>query len=165
VKVLDIADSSRQGDVRFVQVLEEMGCRVLREDDGIAVCGGRLSAVEVDMGDMPDLVPTLAVVAAFARGTTTIRNVAHLKEKESDRLAAVQTELQRLGIQTLCSGDKLVIQGGQPHGATIHTYGDHRMAMSLAVAGLAVPGIVIEDEHCVEKSFPNFWEVFDSLAD
>jgi 3-phosphoshikimate 1-carboxyvinyltransferase len=163
VKVLDIAGSSRQGDVRFVQVLKEMGCRVLLEDDGIAVCGGLLSAVDVDMGDMPDLVPTLAVVAAFARGTTTIRNVAHLKEKESDRLAAVQTELLRLGIQTSCTGDKLSVQGGRPHGAVVHTYGDHRMAMSFAVAGLAVPGIVIEDEHCVEKSFPNFWEVFDSL--
>jgi 3-phosphoshikimate 1-carboxyvinyltransferase len=88
-----------------------------------------------------------------------------LKEKESDRLAAVQTELQRLGIQTSCNADTLVVQGGRPHGAVIHTYGDHRIAMSFAMAGLAVPGIVIEDEHCVEKSFPNFWEVFDSLAD
>ena len=115
------------------------------------------------MGDMPDMVPTLAVVAAFAEGTSIIRNVSHLKSKESDRLTAVANELIKMGITARCSRDALVITGGQPRGAEIETYGDHRIAMSFAVAGLAAPGTVIRDEHCVEKSFPNYWEVFEEM--
>ncbi|MFZ5564391.1 MAG: 3-phosphoshikimate 1-carboxyvinyltransferase [Thermodesulfobacteriota bacterium] len=163
VKVLDMAPESRQGDVRFVEVLRSMGCAVSRDSDGIAVTGGTLSAVDVDMGDMPDLVPTLAVAAAFAQGTTVIRNVAHLKEKESDRLAAVATELTKMGITVDRTDAGLAVIGGKPKGAVIETYNDHRMAMSFAVAGLATPGVVISNEGCVAKSFPNFWRVFESL--
>jgi 3-phosphoshikimate 1-carboxyvinyltransferase len=115
------------------------------------------------MGDMPDMVPTLAVVAAFAEGATIIRNVAHLKAKESDRLAAVVKELAKMGIDAHCSDDELIVKGGTPHGARIETYGDHRIAMSFAVAGLVTPQTIILDENCVEKSFPNFWEVFEGL--
>ena len=141
-----------------------MGCSVDCEPDGITVAGtDRLRAVEIDMGDMPDMVPTLAVVAAFARGTTVISNVSHLKSKESDRLTSVANELRRMGITAHCSDDGLTVTGGQPRGAAIETYGDHRIAMSFAVAGLAAPGTIIRDEHCVEKSFPNFWEVFEGM--
>jgi 3-phosphoshikimate 1-carboxyvinyltransferase len=163
VKVLGITATSCQGDVRFAKVLEMMGCRVRWETDGISVSGGRLSAVQVDMSDMPDMVPTLAVVAAFAEGTTIIENVAHLKEKESDRLASVAAELSAMGITATCSDTGLVIEGGEPVGASIATYNDHRIAMSFAVAGLKTPGVAIQDEMCVEKSFPNFWEVFETL--
>jgi 3-phosphoshikimate 1-carboxyvinyltransferase len=164
VKVAGIHKTSCQGDVHFTNVLESMGCTVDFDPDGITVCGGeRLQAVEIDMSDMPDMVPTLAVVAAFAQGTTVIKNVSHLKAKESDRLIAVANELKKMGIAASCSGDGLTVAGGQPRGANVETYGDHRIAMSFAVAGLAAPGTIIKDENCVEKSFPNFWEVFEEM--
>ncbi len=112
---------------------------------------------------MPDLVPTLAVLAAFARGETVITGVAHLRHKESDRLAAVATELTKLGIEAQETTDGLVIRGGDPRGAVIETYNDHRLAMSFAVAGLKAPGMVISDPACVAKSFPDFWEFFERL--
>ena len=132
--------------------------------DGIAVSGKRpLRAITVDMGDMPDLVPTLAVVSAFAEGTTKVHHVAHLKEKESDRLTSVVQELRRMGVDARCGDDSLVVCGGPLRGAEIETYGDHRMAMSFALAGLKVPGIRIRNERCVEKSFPEFWSVFEGM--
>lgn len=163
VKVRGITTASRQGDVRFSRVLEQMGCRVEAEADGIAVTGGSLTAVEVDMADMPDVVPTLGVVAAFADGKTVIKNVAHLREKESDRLGAVASELNKMGINAEVTDNGLIIEGGKPHAAEISTYNDHRMAMSFAVAGLMVPGVRISNEMCVEKSFPNYWDVFNTL--
>ncbi len=154
---------TRQGDIRLVRVLEEMGCRVSREPDGITVTGGRLKGVTVDMGDMPDMVPTLAVVAAFARGKTAITNVAHLRGKESDRLLAVATELAKMGIDAQCQETGIIITGGTPQGAEIETYNDHRIAMSFAMAGLKTPGTIIRNPGCVEKSFPEFWNVLDTL--
>ncbi len=164
VKVGGITRDTRQGDVRFVEILEQMGCRVARESDGITVTGGRLIGIEADMSDMPDIVPTLALVAAFAKGTTVIGNVAHLKAKESDRLGATAAELNKMGIRAAVRDSGLVIPGGTPHGAVIDTHDDHRMAMSFALAGLKVPGIFIENETCVKKSFPNFWEVLGGLC-
>ena len=165
ITVSGISRHSRQGDVRFVDVLEKMGCRIQHKADGITVTGGdRLTAVNVDMGDMPDLVPTLAIVAAFANGTTVIENVAHLAAKESDRLSAVVNELRKMGVIAQKAGTGIRIKGGSPHGATIDTYNDHRIAMSFAVAGLVVPEVIICNEMCVEKSFPNFWDVFDGMC-
>ena len=163
VTVAGTSRTSLQGDVRFTECLASMGCRVAEDSDGIKVTGGPLTGVIVDMADMPDMVPTMAVVAAFARGTTVIENVAHLRAKESDRLGAVAAELTKMGIQADCVGSGLRIVGGNPQGASIDTYNDHRIAMSFALAGLKVPGIKIKDETCVKKSFPNFWEVFKSL--
>jgi 3-phosphoshikimate 1-carboxyvinyltransferase len=165
VKVTGTTKRSRQGDVRFVDVLAAMGCHVIEESDGIRVSGGLLSGVDVDMSDMPDMVPTLAVIAAFAAGNTVIRNVAHLKAKESDRLGSVVAELKKMGIKADCTDTGMVISGGDPKGAGIETYDDHRIAMSFAIAGLKTPGVVIRDEGCVRKSFPNFWEVFEMLYD
>jgi len=163
IKVRNVTEKSRQGDVRFAQLLANMGCEIKKERDGITVSGRSLRAAEFDMGDMPDLVPTLAVVAAFAAGTTVIKNVAHLKAKESDRLAAVVNELVKMGIDARCTDNELIVTGGKPHGAEIETYGDHRIAMSFAVAGLVTPGTFILGENCVEKSFPEFWNVFEGL--
>ena len=163
VKVKGVTADSRQGDVNFANLLASMGCEIVTEPDGITVSGRSLKATDVDMGDMPDMVPTLAVVAAFAEGTTIIRNVAHLKAKESDRLAAVVNELVKLGIDARCSRDELIVTGGTPRGSEIKTYGDHRIAMSFAVAGLVTPGVLIRDENCVKKSFPDFWKVFSGL--
>lgn len=164
VRVRGITKNSRQGDVRLTELFEEMGCSVREEKDGIAVTGGKLTGIKTDMSNMPDMVPTLAVVAAFAEGTTEISNVAHLKAKESDRLAAVATELVKMGIRAECTDDGLIIEGGKPRGAEIETYNDHRIAMCFSVAGLVTPGVKILDEKCVEKSFPNYWEVFGEIA-
>jgi 3-phosphoshikimate 1-carboxyvinyltransferase len=163
IKVRGVVRDSHQGDVRFAELLESMGCNMRTEPDGIAICGGDLRSGEFDMGDMPDMVPTLAVVAAFAAGTTVIKNVSHLKSKESDRLAAVVNELGKMGVDARCSDHELIVTGGTPHGAEIETYGYHRIAMSFAVAGLVAGGTIIRDEHCVEKSFPNFWCVLEGL--
>ncbi len=168
VKVKGVSKSSRQGDVRFADVLGQMGCEVKYENDGISVTGKALNAVHVDMSDMPDVVPTLAVVAAFADGTTVIENVAHLKEKECDRLGCVANELVKLGVTAKTTESGLVIEGGQSlrkERIEIDTYDDHRMAMSFAIAGLILPGVMIKDEKCVEKSFPNYWEVFEGMYD
>jgi 3-phosphoshikimate 1-carboxyvinyltransferase len=163
IKVKGVTQDSHQGDVRFAKLLESMGCKMITQPDGITICGGDLRATEIDMGDMPDMVPTLAVVAAFAEGTTVIKNVSHLKSKESDRLISVVYELVKMGVDARCSDHELIVTGGRPHGAVIETYGDHRMAMSFAVAGLVAGGTIIRGESCVEKSFPNFWEVFEGL--
>ncbi|MDY6906586.1 MAG: 3-phosphoshikimate 1-carboxyvinyltransferase [Thermodesulfobacteriota bacterium] len=163
VKVRGMHPDSRQGDVGLLKVLAQMGCTITHDADGAAVTGGNLSGVTVDMADMPDVVPTLAVVAAFAKGVTRIYNVAHLKEKESDRLSAVATELTKMGIAVVCGDDGLTITGGDPKGAEIETYNDHRIAMCFAVAGLRVPGVKIRNEQCVEKSFPDYWDVFETL--
>jgi 3-phosphoshikimate 1-carboxyvinyltransferase len=154
---------TRQGDIRLVEILARMGCTVIAGTSGVAVKGGELSAVDVEMGDLPDVVPTLAAVAAFARGRTIIRNVAHLKDKESDRLAAVCAELGKMGIESGYDEDTLWVQGGRPTGAAIDCHNDHRIAMSFAIAGLKAAGTKILDEACVQKSFPTFWEVFGGL--
>jgi len=164
VGVEGIGPRSRQGDVSFSRLLEQMGCIVREEDGHLKVTGGPLRAIDADMADMPDMVPTLAVVAAFARGTTRIRNVAHLKAKESDRLASVVRELRRMGIEADCDDAGMTIRGGTPKPADIETHQDHRLAMSFAVAGLRTPGLVITGASCVEKSFPHFWRVLDDLC-
>ncbi len=163
INVAGLQSDSVQGDVRFVDLLQQMGCRVSKTSDGIGVAGGPLHAIEADMADMPDQVPTLAVVAAFAEGTTAIKNVAHLKSKESDRLSATVAELNKMGIDATCTANALIVKGGKPKGAIIDTYNDHRIAMSFAIAGLKVPGVCIRNEACVEKSFPAFWQVFEGL--
>ncbi|MGD8524038.1 MAG: 3-phosphoshikimate 1-carboxyvinyltransferase [Desulfobacterales bacterium] len=163
IKVKDISLDSQQGDIRFLDLLAAMGCKISKDPQSISVTGGSLKAIDADMADMPDLVPTLAVIAAFARGTTIIKNVAHLKGKESDRLDATIRELTKMGIDADCSESALRISGGEPHGAEIQTYNDHRIAMSFAVAGLRVPGIVIKDEDCAAKSFPDFWQKIEAL--
>lgn len=163
VTVEGVSSASSQGDVGLARVFEKMGCRVDDDPKGITVTGGKLTAVTVDMADMPDMVPTLAVVAAFAEGTTVIENVSHLKAKESDRLTATCTELKRMGVSAVAEADRLLVTGGGAHGAVIDTYDDHRMAMSFAMAGLVVPGMKISDPGCVEKSFPHFWQVWEKL--
>ncbi len=168
VTVSNVPVPSLQGDAGLVPLLARMGCNISREGGGITVQGReRLEGITVDMGDMPDVVPTLAVVAAFAHGNTVINNIAHLRIKECDRLSAVVTELTRMGARVEEQQDSMIIHGDGGaglHGAVIDTYKDHRMAMSFAVAGLKVAGVQISDEGCVAKSFPDFWERFSLLG-
>lgn len=155
-----------QGDIAFLDILEQMGCSIGRSEGSVAVTGGRLRGVETDMGSMPDVAPTLAAVALFAEGRTVIRNVRHLRYKESDRISDTAAELRRIGGQVEELDDGLVIHGGHKlTGAEIDPHKDHRLAMSLAVAGIRIPGIRITDEHCVDKSFPTFWEMWDRISD
>ncbi len=163
VTVTNLSLETCQGDIDFLSVLARMGCRIAQAPEGLTVVGGPLSGAQVDMSAMPDLVPTLAVLAAFAKGDTIITGAAHLRHKESDRLHAVATELGKMGISAEETPDGLVIRGGQPHGADIDTYEDHRIAMSFAVAGLKIPGIKITNPACVAKSFPDFWDFFERL--
>jgi 3-phosphoshikimate 1-carboxyvinyltransferase len=163
VTITNLSLESSQGDAAFPHVLKRLGCTVSENPQGLTLQGGPLQGITVDMATMPDLVPTLAVLAAFARGDTVITGVAHLRHKESDRLAAVATELTKLGIDAKETADGLIIQGGEPRGAVIDTYNDHRIAMSFAVAGLKAPGVVITGPDCVAKSFPDFWQFFERL--
>jgi 3-phosphoshikimate 1-carboxyvinyltransferase len=117
----------------------------------------------LDLGNMPDIVPTLAVLAAVRPGRTVLANIGHLRVKESDRIAALAAELARTGVKVEEGEASLVIHGTTPRGAEIETYGDHRMAMSFAVLGLRVPGMRIRDPGCVRKSFPGFWEEMEKL--
>ncbi len=161
VRVEGLSRASLQGDVAFCECLERMGCRVGYESDAITVEGGPLAGIDVDMNAISDTVQTLSVVALFAQGTTRIGGVAHIRHKETDRLAALANELAKLGAAVVERPDGLEITPGPLHGAAIDTYNDHRMAMSFALAGLRVPGVVINDPGCTAKTYPGF---FDDLA-
>ncbi|BHH82166.1 3-phosphoshikimate 1-carboxyvinyltransferase [Desulforhopalus sp. 52FAK] len=167
VAVTNVPVPSLQGDSMLVPLLGRMGCELTKQGNGISLKGPeRLTGVTVDMADMPDVVPTLAVVAAFAEGKTVINNIEHLRIKECDRLTAVVTELTKLGVNIEEHQSSMVIhgEGGRGlHGAEIETYEDHRMAMSMAVAGLRIPGVKITGEECVGKSFPDYWDRFALL--
>jgi 3-phosphoshikimate 1-carboxyvinyltransferase len=156
---------SLQSDFRLLGILETMGCRVERSGDTVAVHGPpeRLRGVDVDMNELPDAVLALAVVALFAEGPTRIRNVANLRIKETDRLAALETELRKLGAGARTGPDWLEIEPGPLRGAAIDTYDDHRMAMAFALAGLRVPGVVIRDPGCVAKTWPDFFAALARL--
>ncbi|MBW2651004.1 MAG: 3-phosphoshikimate 1-carboxyvinyltransferase [Deltaproteobacteria bacterium] len=165
VRVLNVNPNTLQGDIGFLEMLEKIGCHVVRGIDWVEVAGRKLNKGDYrfDMADMPDMVPTLAVLSAFRPGQTVINNISHLRLKESNRIEALVNELNRTGIDAKELEDGLVITGGTPHGAEIETYDDHRIAMSFAIAGLATEGIKIKNKKCVNKSFPEFWDVLDQL--
>jgi 3-phosphoshikimate 1-carboxyvinyltransferase len=160
--VQGLGRDSLQGDVRFAQVLGQMGAEVEVHADSITVTGpDALDGIDINLNHMPDMAQTLAVVSLFARGGAAIRDVGNLRVKETDRLAALRNELTKLGAQVRIQGDDLFVQMDTPgdlRPASIDTYDDHRMAMSFAVAGLRSPGVVIHDPACVNKTFPEFWQ-------
>lgn len=165
VTVLELSRDSLQGDVAFCDCLEQMGCRVQWESDRITVVGGgHLRGVTVDMNAISDTVQTLAAVALFADGPTTITGVAHIRHKETDRLGDLARELRKLGATVDELADGLRITPGPLHAARIETYQDHRMAMSLALVGLRVPGITIVNPQCTHKTYPDFFQDLESLG-
>lgn len=158
---------SRQGDLRLLEVLKEMGCSVSWGRDRVTVRGpDHLFPIDLDMNAMPDMVPTVAVLAAFAQGRSQIRNVAHLRVKESDRLHALATELAAFAVPIEECQDGLTIEGGAVRSPQrgIEVYEDHRIAMAFSLMGLCLDGVVIQGAEAVAKSFPTFWEVFESLG-
>jgi len=164
VKIPALGSASTQGDLRFAGVLRDMGCRVEITQDHVEVQGpDRLRGVEVDMNAFSDTMITLSAIAPFATGPTTIKNIAHTRLQETDRLSAVATELSRLGIKTQTTPSSIHIIPNPVRPAAIETYGDHRMAMAFAVTGLVAPGVRIRDPGCVTKTFPGYFGLLESL--
>ncbi len=170
VTVNGLARDSLQGDAAILDILGCMGAKVVRRDGAVTVSpphGGRLRGLDLDMGDCPDLVPTVAVLAARATGETRIRGAAHLRLKESDRLAAPARELTKTGCTVIVTDDGLRVlppAGAMPSSLALSCHNDHRMAMSLALLELAGDmRISLDDPACVAKSFPNFWTVWRQI--
>jgi 3-phosphoshikimate 1-carboxyvinyltransferase len=164
VRVPGLGSRSTQGDLGFVRALEQMGARVVMTDDATEVTGpadGKLRGIEIDMNAMSDTAQTLAAIAPYADGPTTIRGIAHNRHKETDRIADLATELRRIGQEVLEFDDGLTVTPHPTRPAQITTYDDHRMAMSFAVTGLRADGIEILDPGCTAKTFPDY---FDRLA-
>jgi 3-phosphoshikimate 1-carboxyvinyltransferase len=164
VTVPGLSREALQGDVAFAEVLRQMGCVVEYSADSITVRGGPLRGVDVDMNAISDTAQTLAAIAPFAEGPTRIRNVAHIRHKETDRIAALATELGRMGQMVTEFPDGLIITPAKITPAKIETYDDHRMAMSFAITGLKVPGIVISNPACTAKTYPRFFEDLAALV-
>ncbi len=164
VTVQGLSRQALQGDVAFVDVLEQMGCEVTESEGAITVCAPRtLHGIEVDMNAISDTAQTLACVAAFADSPTTIRNIEHVRHKETDRISAVCTELNRLGINTTEFLDGLRIEPGPITSGNVRTYNDHRMAMSFSLIGLSAPGVHVLDPACTGKTYPNYFSDLASL--
>lgn len=164
-RVEGLTQHSLQGDVRFCECLAQMGCHVTYAADSITVHGGSLKGIQVDMSDISDTVQTLAAVALFAEGPTTVRGVAHNRVKETDRISDLAREVRKLGahVDEFEDGFTLI---PPPHitPAEIETYRDHRMAMSLALVGLRGPGLVVRDPACTAKTYPKFWDDLASFT-
>jgi 3-phosphoshikimate 1-carboxyvinyltransferase len=174
VCVQNISRNSKQGDIAFLDVLQQMGCTVTEADNSLLVTGavGRgspdprpcLCGIDIDMRDIPDTAQTLAAIAPFATSPTRIRGIASARVKETDRVAATCAELTRLGVKVEEHPDGMTIYPCEKfEPATIQTYNDHRMAMAFSLIGLRVPGVTIENPICVSKTFPNFFEVLETL--
>ncbi|MHA1791032.1 MAG: 3-phosphoshikimate 1-carboxyvinyltransferase [Promethearchaeota archaeon] len=161
--------NSLQGDAVILDVLEKMGARVMRDNDHVELQGPRkLKGIDIDLHDYSDLVPTIAIVAIFADGVTRIKNVKNIRYKETDRLRALHAELRKIGVKVIEHDAGLEIKGGEQDslsGALINTYDDHRMAMAFSLAGLIIEDIEIENPGCTKKSFPNYFELFETLHD
>lgn len=156
-----------QGDLKFIQLLEQMGCHVSTTPEGIEVQGGengRLKGITVDMKDFSDQAMTLAALAPYADEMVRIENIGHIRLQESDRIHAIVTELTRLGISCEEEQDAVTIYSGTPKPAVIQTYDDHRMAMAFALIGLRTEGIEIADPMCCKKTFEEYFEILEKLC-
>jgi 3-phosphoshikimate 1-carboxyvinyltransferase len=166
VRVDGMRSNMMQGDSRFVDVLRQMGCDISEDQAGITV--GRdinepLQGVDIDMSEISDLVPTLAIVAMFAKTPTRIRNVGFIRNKESDRIGDLASEMRSLGAKVVEHEDGLEILPQTLHGGSCDTHHDHRIAMAFGVAGLKVPGVIINQANVVSKSWPQFWAMLEAL--
>ncbi len=164
VRVEGLTSDSLQGDVAFCDCLRQMGCSLEQDEGGTTVVGGPLEGITVDMRDFSDTVQTLAAVALFAKGTTTIEGVEHIRHKESDRIGDLARELRKLGADVKEMPGGMRITPTALGSATIETYDDHRMAMSLGLIGLRVPGIRILDPGCTAKTYPGFFDDLQAIT-
>ena len=165
IRLLGLDMNDAQGDKQVVHYLKEMGARIDVGEKGIRVRGGALKGVELDMADTPDALPAMAVAGCFAKGKTTIRNVANARLKETDRIAVMAKELGRLGAKVEELPDGMIIHESSLRGCPVKGYGDHRAVMSLAVAGLAIPGQTeVDRAEAVEVTVPNFVDLVQKLG-
>ncbi len=166
VTVQGLGPDSLQGDVRFCQVLEQMGCKLTSASDQLTIEGGQLHGVDVDMSDISDTVQTLASVALFAQGPTRVHGVAHNRHKETDRISDLARELRKFGATVDEFEDGFVLHPPQfiQADVTVETYNDHRMAMSLSLVGLKTTPVVILNPACTAKTYPNYWEDLAQLT-
>ncbi len=162
ITVTGLVMDTKQGDKAILDVLSKMGCKIYETNNNICLEGTNLNSIEIDMSDIPDLVPPVAIACAFAKGISHITNIGQLRIKECDRISVIVSELTKMGINARANKDSIYIEGNNSNitGAQINPHNDHRIAMSFAVAGLATGNQVIENETCVAKSFPDFWERF-----
>jgi len=158
ITIKNLNPYSKQADRKFLEILQQMGNEVVLGEDQVTLIGHGIKAVNVDMEDCPDQVQTLAVLSTFAKGQTKITGVRSLRVKETERVKALEQEISKMGIKISSTNDSLTIEGGNPHSAEIDTYGDHRMAMSFAIAGAKLEGMIIKNSEVVSKTFPDFWE-------
>jgi 3-phosphoshikimate 1-carboxyvinyltransferase len=165
ITVTGLSKQSLQGDVAFCDCLEQMGCTVIRRDRSLTVKGRATRGITVNMNAISDTVQTLAAVALFAEGPTTITGVAHNRHKETDRIGDLARELRKLGAGVEEFHDGLKIIPANYHGAELATYHDHRMAMSLSLTGLRIPGVVILNPECTAKTYPRFFADFAKLSE
>jgi len=165
VKVKNLKANSAQGDKYLLNILSQMGCSVEYQKEAVTVSRhNELKGIDVDMGDYPDLVQTVAAVAAYARGKTRITNIGHLRFKETDRLGNTAAELGKLGIKVEVNDDAMLIYGGKPKGTEFEAHNDHRMAMSLSIAALFAEGdSIINGAGAVTKSYPRFFNDLTNL--
>jgi 3-phosphoshikimate 1-carboxyvinyltransferase len=165
VRVENISRNSKQGDIAFLDILEQMGCTVTESDDCLLITGNsQPHGIDVDLRDLPDTAQTLAAIAPFASSPTRIRGIASARVKETDRIHATCTELARLGVRVEEHEDGMTIHPCETmRPAVVQTYNDHRMAMAFSLIGLRVNGVAIENPLCVSKTFPNFFEVLDAM--
>ena len=166
VRVDGMRSNMIQGDSRFIDVLRQMGCEILEDQVGITVsrdANKPLQGVDIDMSEISDLVPTLAIVAMFAKTPTRIRNVGFIRNKESDRIGDLAREMRALGANVVEHEDGLEISPQALHGGSCDTHHDHRIAMAFGVAGLKLPGVIIDQANVVSKSWPQFWEMLEAL--
>ena len=164
VEVENLNPRSLQGDKAILDFLKDMGASVTLRKDTIKAQKSRLKAIRADLTDCIDLLPTVAVLAAVAEGTSEFTGIKRARLKESDRVAAVKEGLSRMGIKVTEGMDKLVITGSVPKGAAIDSKGDHRMAMAFALLGAVVGGTTIEGAECVSKTYPEFWDILKGIG-
>ncbi len=164
VQVDNLKAESLQADRIMADILKQMGASVRVEPTAVTVAQSPLRAVNVDLSNCIDLLPTVAVLAAAAEGTSTLTGIRRARTKESDRVAAVREGLERLGITAREAEDSLSITGGPTHPAVIDSHGDHRIAMAFAALGVARGGTTIEGAECVAKTYPDYWHILRHLG-
>ncbi len=164
VEVTSLNPESLQGDKIMLNLLQEMGAKVAVGNNRVRVRKSKLKAIEAELSDFTDLLPTLAVLAVVADGKSRLAGISRARLKESNRVLALREGLERMGIEVVEEEDSLTITGGGPRGSVIDSHNDHRIAMAFGVLGTAVSGITIEGAECVSKTYPDFWDILKSLG-
>src|SRR3990172_6698706 len=164
IEVANLNPASLQGDKAIADYLRDMGAAITIKKDSVSVKKSKLKALKADLTDCTDLLPTVAVLAAVAKGTSELTGIERARLKESDRPSALAEGLTKMGIKVVEKKNKLIITGSKAKGAVIDTRGDHRIAMAFSLLGTVAGGTVIDDAECVSKTYPEYWETLKSIG-